>query len=312
MTHGLLMIIQIVVEEASHQYKKALCKVCSNKVIDISNMGVSALCPHQGLKGHKRALARLSSPSTVFFKPVCKNSKVAPSVHVSMRAEQTTGVTSSSQSSGEVSLLLAPSELKIKSLDAEIRWTAKIVLSHVSYRSTDNLKQLFMTMFDDSSIAKEFTFSRTKASYFVHYGLAPCFHKDLLKSIKESPFHSVCFDESLNKVSQSWHMDIMLRIWDVNKCEAVTRYLTSKFLLNPSAENLRDVLIDALPLIDLKQISLSMDGPNVNWLVLNLINAYRLKHGQSSLFDCGACPLHVVHGAFKTEFNTVDWNIEKY
>ena len=78
-------------------------------------MGVSALRSHQGSEGHKKALARLSSPSTVLFKPVSKNSKVAPSVHVSMSAEQTAGVTSSSQSSGEVSLLLAPSENSSKS-----------------------------------------------------------------------------------------------------------------------------------------------------------------------------------------------------
>ena len=54
-----------------------------------------------------------------------------------------------------------------------------------------------------------------------------------------------------------------------------------------------------------------MDGPNFNGLVLNFINVYRLKHGQSSLFDCGSCSLHVVHGAFKTGFNTVEWDIEK-
>ena len=123
-------------------------------------MGLSPLRSHQGSEGHKKALGRLNSPSTVFLNPVSKNSKVAPSVDVDMGAEQTAGLsdaeshvatTSLSQSSGEVSLLLAPAELKI-ALDVEII-----------------LRICFM-------IAVEFTFSRTKASYFLHYGVAPCFH----------------------------------------------------------------------------------------------------------------------------------------
>ena len=48
-------------------------------------------------------------------------------------------------------------------------------------------------------IAADFTLSKTKYAYAVKYGIAPWLKENLRKVISESPFHSVCYDDSLNK-----------------------------------------------------------------------------------------------------------------
>ena len=47
-------------------------------------------------------------------------------------------------------------------------------------------------------------------------------------------------------------------------------------------------------------IMLSMDGPNVNWCVLSILNETRKDQEHAQLFETGSCGLHIVHGAFQT------------
>lgn len=64
-------------------------------------------------------------------------------------------------------------------------------------------------------------------------------------------------------------------------------------------------------LLDLKHlISISMDGPNVNFKFLNnLQQEHGELHGGRQLISVGSCGLHTVHNSFKTGFSV--WNIEK-
>jgi len=55
-----------------------------------------------------------------------------------------------------------------------------------------------------------------------------------------------------------------------------------------------------------------MDGPNVNLKFLKDLQAFLANSGDPGdpvLFDIGTCSLHVVHGAYKTAHNAVDWKV---
>lgn len=51
-------------------------------------------------------------------------------------------------------------------------------------------------------------------------------------------------------------------------------------------------------------ISVSMDGPNVNWKLFDLLQQ---EHAQ--LVSVGSCGLHTLHNAFKAGFSM--WNVDK-
>ena len=53
-----------------------------------------------------------------------------------------------------------------------------------------------------------------------------------------------------------------------------------------------------------------MDGPNVNWKMLDLIVEDRNSNETyPNLLDVGSCSLHVVHGAFRTGMKLTGWGI---
>ena len=58
-------------------------------------------------------------------------------------------------------------------------------------------------------------------------------------------------------------------------------------------------------------IQVSMDGPNVNWKMLDLIVEDRNSNETyPNLLDVGSCSLHVVHGAFRTGMKQTGWGID--
>jgi len=54
-----------------------------------------------------------------------------------------------------------------------------------------------------------------------------------------------------------------------------------------------------------------MDGPNVKWNVLELLQQERAKEERPEIVNIGSCGLHIVHGAFKTGIQTSERNIVK-
>ena len=54
-----------------------------------------------------------------------------------------------------------------------------------------------------------------------------------------------------------------------------------------------------------------MDGPNINWKMLDLIVEDRNSNETyPNLLDVGSCSLHVVHGAFRTGMKQIGWGID--
>lgn len=304
---------------------RAYCKFCS-KDFDISNMGISALDSHASGKKHSEiAKIRIAGTGNLFF---AKHSERASSSSIASISSSSAGsssstVTSSSSSEASTTLSAASSSstvtknitdfiLPANTFQAEILWALKVVVNHFSMWSCLGLNDLFRRMFPDSNVAKSFQLSKTKCGYLINYGLAPYFRELLNKLVMSSPFFTISYDESMNKVLQKEQMDLQVRFWDDTLKQVRTRYLSSTFLQRPNAKNLLDCLLEELKKFSpSKLLQLSMDGPNVNWNVFELLKEERSKQEYPQLVNIGSCGLHIVHGAFKTAIQSSEWNISK-
>ena len=105
--------------------------------------------------------------------------------------------------------------------------------------------------------------------------------KQKLKSIiYNSPWYSASFDENLNKNQQKCQMDVNLRYWNDKRNITETSYLDTTFLPRPNVENLKCELVGSMTVVNMaKFLQLSMDGPNTNWNVLNLVNNHLVQNG---------------------------------
>ena len=54
-----------------------------------------------------------------------------------------------------------------------------------------------------------------------------------------------------------------------------------------------------------------MGGPNINLKFLNDIAKDRVANEQHELIFIGTCGLHVIHEAFKTGAESIDWKMKK-
>ena len=64
-------------------------------------------------------------------------------------------------------------------------------------------------------------------SWNIDHGRAPYHEQLLIKNLPASPYHSLSFNESLNKKIQIGQIGIYARFWVASKELAETRYLTS-------------------------------------------------------------------------------------
>ena len=74
------------------------------------------------------------------------------------------------------------------------------------------------------------------------------------------------------------------------------------FLKQVATVNLDDEFHATLyDLQELKMLQWYMDGPNMNWKVLELLNAFRCKKKLYCLLNLESCSLRVIHGLFQRE-----------
>ena len=101
-----------------------------------------------------------------------------------------------------------------KTLNAEILWALKAIMSHYSYKSCEGTSKLFQVMFSDSRIVNQFSCGEKKCAYLICFGLAPHFKQLLKDVVKSEEAYVLMFDESLNSVCQSKQMDIHIHSWN--------------------------------------------------------------------------------------------------
>ena len=284
---------------------KALCKLC-HKAIDLKSGGSFALDSHKkGQKHQELEKARKTNAMGLFV-----SSQSSTSAKEGPLSPQSTSNSSEVRSTEQKQL--SSFIIDENTLNAEILWCLNVVKSHHTFRSCDPLKNLFKVMFPDSAVPEKFSLGKDKARYMIIYGIAPAFKQKLRSMINTSPWYSVSFDESLNKEQQKCQMDVNIRYWNDKRNIAETAYLDSQFLLRPNAENLKSELIESMSNLDMaKFLQLSMDGPNTNWNVLDLVNGHLVENGHKNLVEIGSCSLHVVHGAFQTGALKTGWELNK-
>ena len=69
-------------------------------------------------------------------------------------------------------------------------------------------------MFPDSKTVKNFQLGPKKLKYICNFGIASYFKDVLKETLKMSDLYDICFDESLNDVTQSCQMELLIRYFD--------------------------------------------------------------------------------------------------
>ena len=173
-------------------------------------------------------------------------------------------------------------------------------------------------MFPDSKIAEGFALGPTKASCVICYGLAPFYKEKKMKQLTpkgtESLYFVVSFHEAFNGVSNQKQLDVHLIYFDEHFRRTQRLYFNSQFVGHARASDLTEPLIEVLKDLDYvsKMVQVSMDGPNVNWALLDdlFIHRKEVNANTPSLVNTGSCGLHIVHGSFGTASETTDWKLE--
>ena len=79
----------------------------------------------------------------------------------------------------------------------------------------------------------------------------------------------------------------------------------SQFIARPYAKNLassQGYILIGIPLQKMQY---------VNWNAFDSLNADHSENEFSCLINIGSCGLHIIHGTFKTSFQSFEWNLQK-
>ena len=120
------------------------------------------------------------------------------------------------------------------------------------------------------------------------------------------------FNESLNKVTQTSQMDLVVRSWNTTKNQVSVRYWDSKFLGDTRADNILANFNDSMSTLDPnKMVQVSMYRLSTNWKFTEPLKRYRLENEQSQLTEICSCGLHIIHRAYETGAESTDWELKK-
>lgn len=264
-----------------------ICTICKTDELTCGNKGWQSIERHMSNKKHRDNLKLIKENSTFI-----------------VRTEPTSNQTQESSPLNIPMVSLAHHTKNIGFADqvtrAESLWAIYAARHGYSYRSCDDLGDLFKMMFPDSKIAEHYKMERSKLSYVISHGLGPFFHNDLVRDIKQCHRFVLCFDEQKNN-QNSKQLDLLMKYWSIEKQRVVTRYYKSVFLGHAPAQTIRDSIIDSFRTdgIDIKHLlMLGRDNPNVNKAIEKLIDEEMKKNG-GELLKLGSCNIHVIHNAFK-------------
>ena len=184
---------------------------------------------------------------------------------------------------------------------AEAAWCMKVAASNYSYNSCEDLPELFHFMFP-CPYTRDFTLSRSKASYVISDGLGPYFQELLCQTLrKEGNPYTLQFDETTTIQNQK-QMDLLVRFWSEEKGEVVTRFLQALMFGHVKGKDVADSIIATMEENQLNKeqfLSMGSDGPNVNKTIWRHLNDHLKSLGFTGLVEFMACNIHTVHNGFK-------------
>ena len=101
-------------------------------------------------------------------------------------------------------------------LNPEILRCLRMVLTHESYNSCNDLAPLFQRMFAGQKVAGHFSLGKTKSRDTMLWNCT-WIQKDATLQCKSSPLCSISFEESLNSELQMCQMDVTIRFGNEKK-----------------------------------------------------------------------------------------------
>ena len=203
---------------------------------------------------------------------------------------------------------------------AEIRQCLLNVHQHRSLNSAKDDSESLKLMFPDSKIAQGYSQSSTKMANVLSYGLGPLIKDKLNFQVKKCRSFTAYFDESRNRDVKEGQMDLHVRFFDPKTNLITTSYFNSVFFERSKAQDLLNHFkhgFEGMPLD--KMIQVSMEGPSVTWSFLSKLEeelVIQLSEQTTAIappgrFELGSCGLHVVHGAFRSGHDEVDWKVQQ-
>lgn len=149
----------------------------AKKTFRCDNQGLPQLLQHAKGQSHKTLANEILSGSQMVFAPPQltepgNTSNTASVLTASIVSKPQDSQTGKKQSSGTLPLLL----FKDETTKVELIWAMKVVGSHYSYTSCDNIKEILDAMFP-GKILNNFTMSLSKVSYLISEATGPYVRK---------------------------------------------------------------------------------------------------------------------------------------
>ncbi|XP_056262502.1 uncharacterized protein LOC130188267 isoform X3 [Pseudoliparis swirei] len=277
---------------------QASCVMC-RKTFQLGTMGIRAVESHVKSKKHSDHAKARQQPAIASF---CSTASI------DVNASTLDGTV------GNPEPTVMPSDLRAMcgstpTLQAEVIWVLRTVTSHHSCRSNDGIGEVFKAMFPDSSLVQSFTCGKDKTTYVATFGLAPYIKKELITEVQQCSAFVIMFDETLNQTTKNKQLDLHVRYWINDHVQS--RFFGAQFMGHATAQDLLQHFKECVQQLDLRNmISISMDGPNVNWKFLSMLQQEHAEaFGSAQLIVVGSCGLHTLHNAFKCGFSV--WQLEK-
>ncbi len=274
------------IEKADNVYE-AKCNLCK-KTFAVDNSGIAQVLQHAGTQRHISLTSSLSTQPRFSF------------------------------SSGTLSLDSAGLRRVLSVEDqvarAEILFLLRLIKHNHCFASNSDLVSTLRIAFNDP-IINNMTLGSTKTSYSICFGLGPHFHEELLNDMKNT-WYSLLVDEATTEQNIK-QLDMHVRYWSNTRDCISRRYFTSAFLGHARAQDMHDVILNALSADSIpltKMLQLGCDGPNVNKSLQDKLNESSVKFGGKALINIGSCDIHTIHNSFKKGLESVEesWSVEDF
>jgi hypothetical protein len=249
----------------------ASCRIChSSKPICLSNMGTTALDSHARGNKHLELIKMANSVSRQGIRDHIRQELQSATVTATIDSALSKSTPAAASQATSDTFVVKRSVAK-----AEILWALKVVTAHMSMNSSSDIVDLFQRMFPDSETAICMRLGPDKLTYMVNHGLAPFFAHRLLTIVRPKLFVSA-FDEAFNKIVNRSQMDVHVIYFDGVEKQVIRRYLGSTFLGHSAHSDLLKAFTLVHEGLDYKRnlVQVSMDGPNVNWKLLEVLQAH--------------------------------------
>ena len=133
-----------------------------------------------------------------------------------------------------------------------------------------------------------------------------------MKQLNQSPLLVVSFDESLNKKTQTYQVDLLIRYWNEEKIQVEVKYWDSSFMGHCTSHYLKNHFNERISDHNLNKIlQVSTDGLIVNLKFHRDVRSNREGLKLPKHIDIGSCSQHTIHDAFKAGLKSIDWEIKK-